>query len=182
MNQRQLSPSFLLTVAILLASSIGARADGACEKLTGVAVSGAKITFAQTVAAGTFAGPPSAFTGRDLTAPYKNVPTFCRVVAEAKPTADSDIRIEVWLPTSGWNGKLQGIGNGGFAGLIDNRQLGMAVKSGYAATATDTGHSGSPIDAAWALGHPEKVVDFGHRGIHEMTRVAKAVTQAFYGK
>ena len=58
----------------------------------------------------------------------------------------------------------------------------MAVKAGYAATATDTGHSGSPIDATWALGHPEKVIDFGHRGIHEMTRVAKAVVQAFYGK
>ena len=51
----------------------------------------------------------------------------------------------------------------------------------YAAVATDTGHAGSPIDAAWALGHPEKVVDFGHRGIHEMTRVAKLVVQQFYG-
>src|SRR5947209_10800458 len=58
----------------------------------------------------------------------------------------------------------------------------MAVKAGYAATATDTGHSGSPIDARWALGHPEKVVDFGHRGIHEMTRVAKEAVHAFYGK
>ena len=52
---------------------------------------------------------------------------------------------------------------------------------GYAAAATDTGHIGSPIDAAWALGHPEKVIDFGHRGIHEMTRVAKLVVQQFYG-
>ncbi len=47
------------------------------------------------------------------------------------------------------------------------------MKKGYASTATDTGHTGSPIDAAWAMGHPEKVIDFGHRGIHEMTRVAK---------
>jgi feruloyl esterase len=66
--------------------------------------------------------------------------------------------------------------------LIDEMQLGMALRNGYAATATDTGHTGSPVDAAWALGHPAKVVDFGHRGIHEMTRVAKAVTQAFYAK
>ena len=83
---------------------------------------------------------------------------------------------------AGWNGKLQGIGNGGFAGLIDYVQLGGAMSRGYAATATDTGHTGSPIDAAWALGHPEKVVDFGHRGIHEMTRVAKEAVHAFYGK
>jgi feruloyl esterase len=113
---------------------------------------------------------------------YKSLPAFCRVVAEAKPTADSDIKLEVWLPVSGWNGKLQGIGNGGFAGLIDYMQLSEAMSKGYAATATDAGHTGSPIDATWALGHPEKVVDFGHRGIHEMTRVAKEAVRGFYGK
>jgi hypothetical protein len=100
----------------------------------------------------------------------------------AKPSEDSNIRIEVWMPVSGWNRKLQGIGNGGFAGQIDYPQLGAVLSKGYAATATDTGHSGAPIDATWALGHPEKVVDFGHRGIHEMTRVAKAIVHAFYGK
>jgi feruloyl esterase len=145
-------------------------------------VPGATIILATAVAVGAFAGPPAAFSGRDLTALYKTVPAFCRVVAEAKPTADSAIRIEVWLPASGWNGKLQGIGNGGFAGLIDYLQLAAAVSKGYAATATDTGHAGSPIDATWALGHPEKVIDFGHRGIHEMTRVAKEAVRAFYGK
>jgi len=104
------------------------------------------------------------------------------MVAVAKPTSDSEIRMEVWMPASGWNGKLQGIGNGGFAGLIDYMQLGVAVAKGYAATATDTGHTGSPIDANWASGHPEKIIDFGHRGIHEMTRVAKEAIQSFYGK
>jgi hypothetical protein len=117
-----------------------------------------------------------------VSALYKSLPAFCRVVAEAKPTADSDIKLEVWLPVSGWNGKLQGIGNGGFAGLIDYVQLSVAMSKGYAATATDAGHTGSPIDATWALGHPEKVVDFGHRGIHEMTQVAKEAVRGFYGK
>ncbi len=117
-----------------------------------------------------------------MSAFYKKLPAFCRVVAEAKPTADSDIKLEVWLPAAGWNGKLQGIGNGGFAGLIDYAQIANAMSKGYAATATDTGHAGSPVDADWAIGHPEKVADFGHRGIHEMTRVAKAVVQAYYAK
>jgi feruloyl esterase len=85
------------------------------------------------------------------------------------------------MPLEGWNGKLQGLGNGGFAGIIDDVELGAAVMKGYAAVATDAGHVGSPIDAAWAIGHPEKVVDFGHRAIHEMTRIAKMVTQHFYG-
>jgi hypothetical protein len=172
----------VLLASFFLVSGVIAFGDDSCDKLSALTIPGAKIIFAQTVAAGTFAGPPAAFTGRDLTAFYKNVPAFCRVVAVAAPSADSNIRLEVWLPVSGWNGKLQGIGNGGFAGLIDFMQLGVAVSKGYAATATDTGHEGTPIDAAWALGHPEKVVDFGHRGIHEMTRIAKEAVHAFYGK
>ena len=168
--------------AIVLMVSALVFADDSCEKLSALKIPNAAITSAQSVAAGNFVGPPEPFSGRDLSAFYKTLPAFCRVLAEAKPTSDSDIKIEVWLPSSGWNGKLQGIGNGGFAGMIDIRQIGQALKAGYAATATDTGHTGSPIDAAWALGHPEKVVDFGHRGIHEMTRVAKDVISAYYGK
>jgi hypothetical protein len=167
---------------LLLGTSTGAYAQDACEKLSALKIPDTSITVAQTVAAGTFNGPPAPFSGMDLTALYKSLPAFCRVVAEAKPTADSDIKLEVWLPASGWNGKLQAIGNGGFAGLIDDMQLGVAIKHGYASTATDAGHAGSPIDAAWALGHPEKVIDFGHRGVHEMTRVAKAIVQAYYSK
>jgi Tannase and feruloyl esterase len=182
MNTRKFCATFVLVATFLLAANAIAVAEDSCEQLITIGIPGAKVTFAQTVAAGTFAGPPSPISGRDLTAPYKNVPAFCRVVAEAKPTADSDIRLEVWLPAAGWNGKLQGIGNGGFAGMIDYSQLGAAVTKGYAATATNAGHDGSPIDATWAVGHPEKVVDFGHRGIHEMTRVAKEIVHALYGK
>jgi feruloyl esterase len=83
------------------------------------------------------------------------------------------------MPASGWNGKYQGQGNGGFAGMIGYPGLGAAIKRGYATAGTDTGHSGG--DAAWALGHPEKVIDFGYRGIHEMTLKAKAIIDAFYG-
>ncbi len=176
-------PIFLLFIGSLMLASIPmVSAQASCEKLSETKIAGATIIFAQTVAAGAFAGPPTPNGGRDLTAPYKNVPAFCRVVALAKPTADSEIRIEIWMPSSGWNGKLQGLGNGGFAGQIDFTALAAATTKGYAATATDTGHEGSPIDASWALGRPEKVVDFGHRGIHEMTRVAKEAVRAFYGK
>ena len=174
--------SALLFAILFLSAHVIAAANDACPHLMEAKITGAAIILADAVAAGGFAGPPAPFTGRDLTALYKSVPAFCRVVAVAKPSTDSDIRIEVWLPASGWNGKLQGIGNGGFAGLIDYMQLGTSVSKGYAATATDTGHTGSPVDAAWALGHPAKVADFGHRGIHEMTRVAKDVIHAYYGK
>ncbi len=170
-----------LPLAVLFLA-VHATADDACNHLMETKISGATITLADAVAAGAFAGPPAPFTRRDVSALYKNVPAFCRVVAAAKPSADSEIKIEVWLPASGWNGKLQGIGNGGFAGLIDYMQLSTSVSKGYAATDTDTGHSGTPVEAAWALGHPEKVVDFGYRGIHEMTRVANEMIHAYYGK
>ena len=167
---------------VLVFVSSSGFADDACDHLSTAKVPDTTITLAQQVAAGEFKGPPAPFSGVDISALYKSLPAFCRVTAEAKPTSDSDIKMEVWLPAAGWNGKLQGIGNGGFAGLIDDMQLGMAVKAGYAAVASDAGHTGSPIDAAWAIGHPEKVIDFGHRGIHEMTRVAKALVRTYYGK
>lgn len=163
------------------ASSAKGTGATACERLAKVDFPGVSITMATPVAAGGFAGPPQAFTGVDLSSYYKKLPAFCRVVAEAKPTAESDIKIEVWMPLEGWNGKLQGLGNGGFAGLIDYFELGAAISKGFTAVATDAGHTGSPIDATWALGHPEKVIDFGHRGIHEMTRVSKLAAEHFYG-
>ena len=156
--------------------------DSGCEDLAQLKLPSTKITSAKLIPARTFSGPPAVLTGQDLAPFYKTLPAFCRVLAQARPTADSDIKIEIWLPIAGWNGKLQGIGNGGFAGLIDHYQLGIALSHGYAAAATDAGHSGTPIDAAWALGHPEKVIDFGHRGIHEMTAVAKTIVKNLYGR
>jgi feruloyl esterase len=152
-----------------------------CEGLAALQLPKASITTAKAVDAGTFVGPPQPFSNTDLSAFYKKLPAFCRIVIKATPTADSDIAIEVWMPLAGWNGKLQGLGNGGFAGIIDDYELGASIAKGYAAVATDTGHTGSPIDAAWALGHPEKIIDFGHRGIHEMTQAAKVVLRQFYG-
>ena len=88
---------------------------------------------------------------------------------------------EVWLPSSGWNGKYQGTGNGGFAGSIGYSALAGALSAGYATSSTDTGHEAANTDARWALGHPEKIVDYGYRAIHETAEKSKAIIQAFYG-
>jgi feruloyl esterase len=101
------------------------------------------------------------------------------VKATLKPSSDSDIKIEVWLPVSGWNGKFQGVGNGGWAGTIGYSALGNAVKAGYAGASTDTGHEGNT--AAFAVGHPEKLIDMGYRAVHEMTVQGKSIVRAFYG-
>src|ERR1700691_1501803 len=111
---------------------------------------------------------------------FKKLPAFCRVVAISRPSADSSIRIEVWLPLAGWNGKFIGQGNGGFAGSIGYHGLAVAVQSGSASGGTDTGHTGRATDSDWALGHAEKVVDFGNRAVHVITELSKTVVGAFY--
>src|SRR5262249_2812207 len=114
-------------------------------------------------------------------------PAYCKVEAVVKPArggvqigADRRITIEVWMPSSGWNGKFQGVGNGAFAGSIPKGSMCPAVKAGYATAGPDTGHDGNPGDASWALCKPELVADFGWRAIHVMTETAKAVITAFY--
>lgn len=160
-----------LLLMVLAASSVSA---ATCESLADLKLPNTKITTAESVAAGAFK-PAS---GSD--APYKDLPAFCRVAGIISPSNDSEIKFEVWLPAANWNGKFHGIGNGGFAGSISYDGLAGALFRGYAAASTDTGHGGR--DATWALGHPEKFVDYGHRAIHEMTEKAKLVIKAFYDK
>jgi len=88
--------------------------------------------------------------------------------------------MEIWLPTSGWNKKFEANGNGGWAGSILTERLAEGVQRGYAAAMTDTGHEGN--SASFALGHPEKLVDFGTRSVHEMAVEGKAIVRAFYGE
>src|SRR6266403_900868 len=173
-------------IATLLASACfgqkGALKAEACERLARVALPGAKITLALHVAATAFtpSTPVTQWNANDA-ALYKRLPAFCRVAIEARPSADSDIKIEVWLPTGEWNGKFQGRGNGGFAGEIDYHAMAVALHEGYATAGTDTGHAAVGTDARWALGHPEKITDYGYRAIHEMTLNAKAVIKEYYG-
>jgi feruloyl esterase len=101
------------------------------------------------------------------------------VTATLTPTSDSDIKTEIWLPASGWNGKFQAVGNGGWAGTIPYPALAAAVRAGYAGAGTDTGHTGNNAD--FALGHPEKLMDLAYRSIHEMTVESKSVIHAYYG-
>ena len=82
------------------------------------------------------------------------------------------------MPASGWNGKLQAVGNGAFSGAIAYRPMATALARGYAAASTDTGHSGG--SAVFALGHPEKLIDFGWRAVHELTVASKKIIAAYY--
>jgi Tannase and feruloyl esterase len=162
---------------------------------TPVEIANTTFTAAQVVAAGAFT-PPGAPPNGPALAAWKALPAFCRVQGVIQPTSDSHIEFEVWLPASGWNGKYLGVGNGGFAGSINylnaigrlgaasnaDPGLAAALATGYAASSTDTGHKGGFIDAKWALGHQEEIVDFGYRAVHETAERSKAIIRAFYGE
>jgi feruloyl esterase len=153
-----------------------------CESLSALVLQNTTITLAQIGPADTLVQPPGSLPIRQPLNSFKTLPGFCRIAATIKPTADSEIKIEVWLPLTGWNGRLLGVGNGAWAGAIIYGALGQSLRQGFAVVSTDTGHMGTFFDASFALGHPEKLIDFGYRSIHLMTVDAKLIVEAFYGK
>ncbi len=162
---------------ILLAFAPGLLfAGSSCESLASLALPHAVITTAESVAAGAFPAPRG--RGPAAAAAFRNLSSFCRVAAILKPVPDSEIRIEVWMPASGWNGRLQSVGNGAWAGTISYPAMATALAAGYSTASTDTGHEGN--NPAFIPGHPEKVVDFAYRAVHEMTVASKAIVAAYY--
>ena len=168
----------VLTCTIGIVSCLAGRpaAAASCETLVSLSLKDTKVTRSELVPAGHFAAPgdrPGAAN------PYNTLPEFCRVAATLTPSSDSDIKIEVWLPVQGWNGKFQAVGNGGWAGSISYAAMAEAIRGRYASASTDTGHVGGR--GTFALNHPEKLIDFAWRSEHEMTVKAKAIIEAFYG-
>jgi feruloyl esterase len=163
----------------LAACALPVDAAANCESLASLALKGAAVTAAEAVAAGGFTQAGGRGGGKGGNA-YANLPAFCRVAAMLKPTSDSEIKIEVWLPAANWNSGLESVGNGAWAGTIGYPAMATAVAAGYAAASTDTGHAGNNV--MFVVGHPEKLVDFAYRAVHEMTVAAKAITAGYYGQ
>ncbi len=155
-----------LVAAVLglgLVASGAARAESPCVEIKALTLPHATVTDAADVPAGASAA--------------------CRIRLTSRPTADSDIRIEVWIPAgAAWNGRFVQLGNGGFAGSISSPRLAAVAARGYAVAATDDGHQTTDgTDGRWAVGHPEKVVDFGWRALKETTDTAKVLIRAYTG-
>ncbi len=163
-----------------------------CASLTALKLPATTITAAEVVPTGAFRPPGlrlAALPADELRA-FERLPAFCRVQGVIAPSSDSHIEFEVWMPLSGWNGRYLGVGNGGFAGSLMYWAPGIytsnvptvqsALMAGYATSSTDTGHDAPQADARWALGHREKIIDYGYRAVHETAETAKAIIRAFY--
>lgn len=190
-RRRVLSLAAALVVSMVLAAyEPGTSGQGnaspslpkiACADLTKLTFEGnTTVTVAAMVASGTLAIP-----GARGTQTLVDLPEFCRVQAVSRPTADSNIYFEVWLPARTWNRKFLSSGEGGYAGSLNYTRNGLDgglddyVRRGYATASTDTGHVAS--DRNWAIGHPEKVVDYAYRSKHLVTVASKGLISAFYG-
>jgi hypothetical protein len=170
----------LLGLWLCCVSPISSRAQS-CSDLRALQLENTTVVSAQLVDSGKFVPPtmmrrasPEFFTA------FNSLPAFCRVRAVARPSSDSEINIEVWLPATRWNRRYLGVGNGSYGGSINYYRLGESLLSGYATSSTDTGHRGRPSESAWAVNHPEKQTDFDYRAVHETALAAKALIEAFY--
>ena len=142
-----------------------------CESLVGTTVAGGTVQSATAVPAGDYTPPgqTSAITG---------LPAFCRVTATMRPTPDSNIGVELWMPRQNWNGRFLGTGNGGGGGAIAYiTGIAEGLKRGFAAANTDLGTAPDPN---LVIDHPERWRDFGYRANHEMTVAGKTLVTAYY--
>ena len=173
MTHRSLA-AVLVAAAIAVPSAFAAN----CEALSGTKLANTTITEAKSVGAGAFM--PAGGLGRGGNNPYAALPAFCEVHGLIKPSPTSAINFEVWLPASGWNGKLQTVGNGGLAGTISYPAMAAALKTGFATTSTDTGHAAT--EAKDWMEDKERLIDYSYRGLHLTTVDAKAIVDSYYGQ
>src|SRR3954451_9383861 len=118
-----------IVLALTLVAPPALASAATCDSLSSLSLPNTTITASAIVPAGAFA-PPAPARGRGAN-PYADVPAFCRVAATLKPSNDSDIKVEVWLPAAAWNGKLEAVGNGGWAGFIAYPAMANALRAGY---------------------------------------------------
>ncbi len=183
MTKRSSYDQTFLTASIFVFAA-SATAGATCDDLSNLSLPQTAITMAAAVAPGAFA-PRASFSQKlqpgDIE--YRKLPAFCRVAATIRPISDLVIKIEVWLPpAAAWNGKIMAVGNGGQAGEIYYHKMGLPLSLGYAVASTDTGHEGRGDDGSYALGHPEKIIDFGYRAVHEMVMKSKAIVAGYYSQ
>jgi feruloyl esterase len=158
-----------------------------CESLRSLATPQATIVTANDVPAGPFVQPGGrggAPQGGAAAPAAQPIPRHCRVTLRLEPTPDSNINSELWMPADNWNGKFLVVGNGGFGGSIQGYgDMQNALRLGFATAATDTGHSAADGPSGmFALGHPEKIVDFAYRAVHETTVKSKELIRAYYDR
>ena len=159
-------------LALGLAAASGAsQAALSCANLASVTPEASNITSATMVTA------PTTIGGAAVSVP------FCRVQGTARPSFDSEIKFEVWLPPTAadWTGRMKVNGTGGYAGATPYARLAQDIGDGFITAGSNMGHDGGEA-ASWTMGHPEKVKDWGLRAHYYVATAAKTLSVAFYDR
>jgi len=161
---------------VMVSTSPAVVAVTSCSALVGQSLGNGTITSATEITAPYQTTASSGSAMITVSAPF----AFCKVTATLTPTSDSSIQMELWMPNAPhWNGKFLGVGNGALTGAIWHTSMVRPLQAGYAVANSDLGH---PITTAnWAMGHPEKVIDYAYRGDHVTAEASKTIVNAFYG-
>lgn len=174
------------TLAEAVASAPGTPGPTRCDALNGTTIGTATITRAQAVRTGAELIPlwKRLFFRMMISGPLPELSItadMCRVTATLKAAPDSNIATEVWLPDR-WNGKLLGVGGGGFNGGLSTAALTLRVASGqgYAGVATNVGHDDTE-SAEFAYESRQQYVDYAFQGNHVSAQFAKSLIEAYYG-
>ena len=174
MKTKSLDSTRLLALAgvwLIAGAAESAQAASDCAALVAVKLEGISITSASSISG------PSAIGGIRVGVP------FCRVEGIARPSSDSEIRFEVWLPSSAdkWTGRMKVDGTGGYAGGVPYALLAQDIGDGFVAAGSNMGHDGGE-SPAWTVNRPEKVKDWGLRAHYSVATAAKALSAAYYDK
>jgi feruloyl esterase len=168
---RKFIPTFFFFLFLFAFAAHAQTTDVLLQQINAMNLAGLTITEIDDIPSGTFKAP----NGEIKT----HLPAFVRIAFTSKPTPESNIRIELWLPKDTWNGRFLGTGNGGGAGRINYSNLSSGIMQGFATANTDMGTS---PNADQILDYPERWADFGYRSTNVMTVLSKAILEMYYQK
>jgi hypothetical protein len=170
MGEKNFVRRTLFAAAAAMALTGAERAHAACVAPTDLDVPNASVTSVEEIPAGSYRAPNGVT--------YDNLPGFCRVLGAARPTSESNIGFEVWIPSNNWKKRFLQVGTLIYAGAIEYGSLAFALRRGYATATSNAGHVADTFDASWVIGHPQLLVDWAHRAVAQTAVVARAVIKA----
>jgi hypothetical protein len=133
----------------------------------------------------------SLLPGTDV--PAREAVDFCNVTVTYGHTGCNDsINVSLWFPLEeeDWNGRLLGVGGGGYAASFGPTYQTAALEKGYVAIATDSGHASGEASATdpspWVTVSPGNfnyplIEDFASRTLGELSVIAKHATKDYFG-
>jgi hypothetical protein len=130
----------------------------------------------------------SLLPGTDV--PFPGSVDYCNLtVTYTHPGWDDRINVFIYIPFEDWNGRLLGIGGGGFSASMGPLYQIAGVGEKFVAISTDSGHSSGKVAAtdpsSWTTHVPgnlnlELIEDWASRTLGELSTIGKQATRDYF--